>query len=286
MTIQDDIISYLESVGRPQARLEIIGALRGSRNPASVDTELSKMSRNGVLLRNAARAYMLPGDNGATDETKNDEAPFLQILSYLKENGPRTKAQLRRVLPKIKQFDRVIEDMVKLQYIHGPENGTLAAGRNPKAPPLEEKPENRWNAGFPPKDKPQNTPSEEETRSADGSATSEEPEAVATPTRAGDAPDVSAAKESPAPVIRPAPAFGQSIFNAVPRLGRDTIAPGAQPAENETAGYLYFRYIVGETTFEISGRGPKTLGAIRAALAQVCPELAHEWPDDDGRRSA
>jgi len=281
-TIAQDIISFLESAHRPQAKVDIIAALKGVHNNASVGATLSTMVRKRELVQTAARDYRVPNEGEIPPlppppkKRKKDSspAPFLQILAYLQENGPRTKQQLKRVLPEIKQFDRVIEDMIQLQHIHGVGNGTFAAGRNPKAPPLDKKPENRWNAGIPPKDKPKNTPSEEAKREAGASATSEEPETVATPNRAGDAPDESAAKESPAPAIGPAPAFGQSIIDAVPKLSDDTNDRGSLVGEKSSSPLYYCRIISGTTTFEISGRGSETVGAIRAALSQMCPEDA------------
>lgn len=77
-----------------------------------------------------------------------------------------------------------------------------------------------------------NTPSEA-TREVSAEATEEKPEAVATPTRAGDAPAESAAQESPGPEIGPAPALCR-IGEPLDGVRVIEITPREEPTMSET----------------------------------------------------
>lgn len=147
--------------------------------------------------------------HGKTAETWKDRAraPAVRIVQFLRwAGGERPTDEVLAEFEDLPDAKRVLADMVQAGHVHFTGNSTVREGRAPKAPPPNAK--TAWREGrsdLPPRTP--DTPSERESeRKPEASGTSEEPEAVATPTRAGDAPDESAASESPAPAIGPAQA--------------------------------------------------------------------------------
>ncbi len=213
MSIETGIIAVLEAHNGRADRLVIMSTLR-EYSQGSIEVALSRMVKLGAVIRISKGVYELPTpDKAATPalpprSADKPTAPWLadgltaygRVRLFVEANP---KARKHAVLNMLARFvdgaARAFGAMVVEGAVHVRDDGSVALGRNPRAPvaPKHRDP----NRG--PKPLPTHTPSEERAREASAEAASEVQEAIATPTLAADEPDVSALGKNPAAEIGP-----------------------------------------------------------------------------------
>lgn len=209
MTIDTDIIAVLEETGNITDAMHIIATL-SQRNAGSINARLNAMAKDGTILKMSHSTYRLPlraeGDDEPAALWQNAKAaPFSRILDYIKHHDRAKRERMAKDMPEIKQLAAALSDMVKTKHIHHVGDQEYRLGPHPNAP-AQRKPAHNWNdQSYRQPPAATNNPSEAE-REDSAESTTVEPEAVATPIGAGDAPVESAAQESPPPVIGPAAA--------------------------------------------------------------------------------
>lgn len=166
----------------------------------------------------------------------------------------------------IAHFPQVIREMAADGTIHVGTDGLVRLGPHP-ARKTKLNGQQRWSEGRDPLPTPapdvgaDQTTREEEQREAGAPAASEDPEAVATPSPAGDAPDASADVESPPPAMGPAVASSEET-NAMPESLETTL-------EQITRREAELRIDVDDFRCEIAGNGPAAWSAIAAVISAL-----------------
>jgi hypothetical protein len=188
-----------------------------------------------------------------------------------------------------------LSSMCEEGMIHGGDDDRIHLGPSPKIPKVRKHWDPRRERPLPPA---KNTPVEAEAkREASAEAASEVQETVATSPLAADKSDVSAASESPAPVIVQAPATIEhpeevmiatvTKLHAQPEVAQqesqakvaDEVMSGVEKVENEFGGggggislddrMVIFSLKTDELSIDIDGDDERALTAIRAVLASL-----------------
>lgn len=211
MSIESDIIAVIESKGEAVDRLSIMSVL-GHYSQGHIDVALSGMTRRGLLTRVKTGVYALdaaPKKNDVVAWLVDGIAPYQRVMRYLEAKGPTRRQALCVMLSPFSDApQRVVVEMIGSGTVHQNNDGRIEIGKNPKAP-SSAAPKHSWNNLRAPTTSTKNT--SEAPRQVSAETTSEQPSEARAADSAGDAPDESAAPESPASGIGQMPAPDESI---------------------------------------------------------------------------
>lgn len=223
--IDNDILAVHREQGGQATRDELYAGLR--YEATKIDQRVRELCLAKTLQRVGRGTTAVVAAKSAPPFAPGVD-PTRAVLDYVRTHVVALRADL---ISKCGATVRLVDELVREGKLHftGNAAGQVAYGPNPnvqkgKAPASA----HRWNqnAPVPGKTAPDTPSDEESTREAVATAPSAEPEAVATPTPAGDAPDESAA-DAPAQAMGPAPA---EIVADTHVIERD---PGYTPDEED-----------------------------------------------------